>query len=90
MGECYFCGKIDRGMWKKLTKTKDLHNKIWSILTSKEYVKTTNNGVISRSKSQYLKPYFNSCSKVFCIKLKLIFVIGFLKFDIHKLRYQPK
>lgn len=71
--KCYFCGRIGRGMWRKLTKTKDLHNKIWSILASKGHVKTFNNGVVSRSKSQYLKPYFNTCFEVVCIKLKLIF-----------------
>jgi len=50
--ECYFCGRIDRGMWRKLTRTKDLHNKIWSILANRRYVKTPNNGFVGRSKSQ--------------------------------------
>jgi hypothetical protein len=86
--ECYFCGRIDRGMWRKLMRTKDLHNKIWLILASRGYVKTANNGVVGRSKSQYLKPYSNTCFEVVCIKLKLMFAIGYLKFDIHKLGYQ--
>lgn len=77
-------------MWRKLTKTKDLHNKIWSVPASRKHVKTANNGVVSRSESQYLRPYFNTCFEVVCIELKLIFAIGHLKFDIHKLGYQPK
>jgi hypothetical protein len=33
-------------MWRKLIRTKDLHNKIWLILASRGHVKTTNNGVL--------------------------------------------
>jgi hypothetical protein len=75
-------------MWRKLTKTKDLHNKIWSILASRRHVKTASNGVVSRFESQYLKSYSNTCFEVVYIKLKLIFSIGYLKFDIHNLGYQ--
>ncbi len=77
-------------MWRKLTKTKDLHNKIWSILANRRHVKIVNNEVVSKFESQYLKLYSNTCFEVVCIKLKLIFAIGYLKFDIHKLGYQPK
>ncbi len=55
-------------------------------MQSRGHVKTANNGVVSRSENQYLKPYF----EVVCIKLQLQFAIGYLKFDIHKLGYQPE